>query len=89
MDFIFSAVSAVFIGLIIAAALAFGFVILVWVMVFGAAVAIALYLRTLLRRWWFLHNNPTPKTPPRRTAKVIEADYVEISDSITDIEERK
>ena len=81
MYILFSAVSIIFIGLIIAAALTFGFVILLWIFVALMVFTILTFLRDLWRRWWFVHNNAPPKqNPPQKAPQIIEAEYTDISD---------
>ena len=74
MEFIASFFSVVFVGLILVSALAFGFVILAWVVAGAVAFGVYLYLRELFRRWSFLRSSRMQ--PPQ----VIEAEYKDISE---------
>jgi hypothetical protein len=78
MDIIFSVLSAIFIALVLAAAVTFGFIILVWIIAAALALAVLVSLRNLWRRWWFLHNSAPPR--PSRRPDVIEGDYKDITD---------
>ena len=78
MDFIFSFFSVLFITLVIGCALAFGFVILMWIMGVAVVFAIFLYGRELLRRWIFLHN--ASAHPNDRPPEIIDGDYQDITD---------
>lgn len=75
MDFLLSFLTVVFVALLIAAALTFGFVLIVWFA--AAATLIALYV--LIRQWWerwrFLRAN---KGQGDQT-NVIDVHYTEIS----------
>jgi|GEM_PF-4566546 len=85
MDILFSAISVIFIALIVAAAVTFGFIILVWVMVAAFVFSLLMYVRTMWRRWRFVHGNAPPKQPRSRQApKIIDAEYTDVSD-ITDV----
>lgn len=88
MDIIFSAISIVFIALVLAAALTFGFVILLWIVALGIGFALFIFLRDVFRRWLFVHSHQPAKSP-RPEPKVIEAEYIEISENITEIPDDK
>lgn len=81
MDIVFSVLSVVFIGLIVAVAIVFGFVIFAWIMLAAILFAALMYLRSLWFRWVFVHRNTPHKTrTPPDGPRVIEGEYRDITD---------
>jgi len=78
MEFIGSVLSFIFIAIVIGTALAFGFMILVWIMVAGLALTAFFYIREMVRRWLFVRG-ATPKPPPAHP-NVIEGEYKDLTD---------
>jgi hypothetical protein len=75
MEFLGHVLLAVFIGLVIFAALSFGFMLLVWFVGFAVTVSVLVMMRGWFQRMWFLYSNRDPNPP-----KTIEVDYRDISD---------
>jgi hypothetical protein len=77
MDFLGHFLLAIFIGLVVFAALTFGFMLLVWFAAFAVTISLLIMLRSWIRRWLFLYwsRDRTPPQPP-----VIDAEYRDISD---------
>lgn len=71
MDFILSAISFVFIGLIVAAALTVGLSLLVWFSLMGMVIFIYFLCRQYYLRWKFLRQH---------REDVIEGVYIDVSD---------
>lgn len=74
MEIVLSFLTVVFVALIIGTALAFGFVILMWVIGVAVLLTVLLFLRETIRRWLFVRH-ARPETPD-----VIEGDYKDISE---------
>lgn len=73
MDFILSAVSFIFLGLIVVAAFTIGFSLLLWFTALGVIISLVIIGRQYLRRWRFLRNH-------QESTKIIEGTYKEITD---------
>jgi len=76
MEFIGHIIIAIFVALILAAALTFGFMLFAWFLALAAIISACVLLRQWWRRWWFVHS----ATREERSSKVIEVDYRDISD---------
>jgi len=76
MDFIGHFLLAIFVALVVMAALTFGFVLLAWFVAFAVVVSVLVMLRGWVRRWWFLYSARDRKPQP----PVIDAEYRDISD---------
>ena len=76
MEFLLSLFTVLFVALILATALTFGFALLLWIMVAAAVLTVAIFLRQLFLRWKFVRG-ATP-TPP----DVIEGEWRDISDRL-------
>jgi hypothetical protein len=79
MDFIFSFFSFLFIALVVGCALAFGFVILMWILAAGVAFTLFFYIREFIRRRLFVYNGTSK--PPRSLPEVIDGEYTDITDN--------
>jgi len=80
MEFIGHILLAIFVALIVLAALTFGFVLLIWFVAFAVAVSAIVMLRAWWRRWWFLYSSRDRRTPHRKSPTVTDADWRDISD---------
>lgn len=74
MEFIFSAISFVFLGLIVVAAFTIGFTLLLWFTALGVLISIVIIVRSRWLRWQFMRNN-------RENNKIIEGVFKEIHDN--------
>lgn len=72
MEFLLSVLSVLFIALILATALTFGFALFIWFAIAAAIVSVMMVIRELWRRWWFIHHASPPPD-------VIDAEYKDIS----------
>ena len=72
MDILFSAVSIIFIAIMIAVAVTFGFALLGFVLAVGLVTILLVYLKGLWHRWRFVQN-ATYREPKDDT--IIEVDY--------------
>ncbi len=73
MDFLLSALTVLFVALLLAAAVTFGFVLLVWFLAVAFVIAAGVLIREWWRRWRFVRN--AEQRPP----KVIDAEYKDIT----------
>jgi hypothetical protein len=76
MDFLFSALAVLFVALLVAAAVTFGFVLLVWFVALAVLIGASVFLREWWRRWYFLRH----AAPREESSQVIEAEYKDITD---------
>lgn len=72
MDIIFSVISVIFVGILIAVSLTFGFALLGFVLAVGFVTVLLMYLKGVWYRWRFI-KNATP--PERKDETIIEGDY--------------
>jgi len=79
MDVIGHILLALFVGLVLFAAMTFGFMMLAWFVAFAIAVSVLVMLRAWLRRCWFLYVS-RDRNYRQRKPKVIDAEYRDISD---------
>jgi len=73
MEVILSAISFVFVGLIVVAAFTIGFSLLLWFTMLGILISCIFLARQYWLRWKFLRNN-------KADTKIIEGVYTEITD---------
>ncbi len=73
MDFVLSAITFIFVALILALAITIGFSLLLWFLAFGIMFSIILIIRQRWARWQFLRENDPDNG-------IIEGSYTEITD---------
>jgi membrane protein implicated in regulation of membrane protease activity len=75
METIASILTVIFVGLLVAGALTFGFALLIWFGLFAAIVTALVMLKHLWYRWRFMQTSGRQETD----VQIIEVDYEDIS----------
>lgn len=84
MEAIASVLTVIFVGLLVAGALTFGFALLIWFGLFAAVITGLVMLKHLFYRWRFMQNN---EMPPEAEMQIIEVDYEDVSSESNDSKE--
>ena len=80
MDTVTTIISVFFIGLLIIAAVTFGFALLVFLISVAVVTAMLVYGQQLLLRWNFIRSaTRAEQKPPANSPKVIDVEYEDIS----------